>query len=473
MNGLVFSHNPIISTDKTVLEFGSVAQVGAYFGPDSEEYTASVTYFTGYTNKFTAPRKFFVARRVDEAVSGWMRTGPYLGTLAALKAVTDGAFGMTIDGTTQNITGVDLSAATSFSDVAAILTALDSLSATVTYSSLNRAFTVTSDLTGAGHDVSYATSPATGTDLATLLNATQALGAVTSSSSDAMSVNAQMIAIRKESENWVTFTTLWEPTIDEMLELSGWASANYGWMYVAYTTDPLTPIQDSEVDPASVLKASRNEYTAIVYGSIEYAMFIMGTVASIAWRRLNGTITLAFKRGPGLAPYVTDESQAQVLESKNCNYFGNFATRNAEFVFLYNSCLTNSIYGFIDPLINSIWLNNMLQRAIMDGLALAGRVPYNERGYTKIRSWMMDPIKAALNNAAIEPGISLSEAQKTELINEAGFDISGELDDHGYFIQILDPGADVRARRESPICNLWYTYASSVQRIELASTAVL
>ena len=230
---------------------------------------------------------------------------------------------------------------------------------------------------------------------------------------------------------------------------------------------------DSSADMASAIKNAGYDHTAVIYGSIEYAAFIMGVVASIAWQRINGTITAAFKRQTGLAPLVVDENTAATLESKKCNYFGNFATRNAEFIFLYPGCLSASDYGYIDPYVNSIWLNNRIQVALMDGLTLAGRVPYNIRGYTMIKAWLQDPVNQALNNAAIEPGVTLNERQRTEVMNEAGLDISDELWTTGFYIQVLDPGPEVRAQRGSPIVSLWYTYGGAVQRIEVASTAIL
>ena len=170
---------------------------------------------------------------------------------------------------------------------------------------------------------------------------------------------------------------------------------------------------------------------------------------------------------------MADENAAAILEKKNCNYFGNFATRNAEFVFMYPGVLSASDYGFIDPYVNSIWLNNRLQAALMDGISSVGRVPYNTRGYTMIAAWLMDPVNEGRNNAAIEPGVVLSERQKSEVMNEAGLDISSELWTQGYYIQVLDPGADVRAQRGSPVVSLWYTYGGAVQKIEVASTAIL
>jgi hypothetical protein len=477
LNGLLFSENPIISASTMALEFPSAAAVGAYFGTDSPEYEAAAVYFASFNSKQAAPRRFFVARRVSTAIPAWLRGAKYPGTLAQLKAVTDGAMVVSIDSTALSLTALDFSAASSFSDVAtaigAALVTAGAAGATVTYSSLNGAFTITSGTSGAASVVSYAAAPASGTDLAAMLGLREEDGAILSAGRDALDVPAQMAAVLDKTQNFVSFMTAWEADADEMLEWAQWASQNFGWLYVAHSTDAAIPSPDSTGDAASLLKASGYDHTAIIYGGLDYAAFLMGVVASVAWERLNGTITAAFKRQSGLAAVVTDETAANALKAKNCNYFGNFATRNAEFVFLYDGKLSHSEYGYIDPYINAVWLNNRLQVALMDGLSTAGRVPYNTRGYTMIRAWMADPVNAARNNAAIEPGVTLSEAQKSELFNEAGLDISGELWAKGYYLQILDPGAEVRAKRESPVINLWYTYAGSVQKLDVVSTAVL
>ena len=473
LNGLLLTDNDIISASTLVLSFPSARAVGAYFGTDSVEFGAADVYFTSFNNKFTAPKAFFVARRIAEDAAAWLRGAKFTSTLTALKAVTDGAFVISVDNTAQTVSLVDLSTATSLSNVAALITAKMNGAAAVTYSSLTGAFTITSGTTGATSEVGYASAPTTGTDLSALLNLTQALGAVQSVGMDAMSESEQMTAILAKTQNWVSFTTAWEADVDEALAWAAWSSANYGWLYIPYSTSPTMTSPDSAADMASAIKAAGYDHTAVIAGSLEYACFVMGVVASIAWERVNGTITAAFKKQSGLAPRVMDEGTASILEEKKCNYFGNFATRNAEFVFLFPGCLSASDYGYIDPYINAVWFNNRLQVALMDGITRAGRVPYNYRGYTMIKAWMMDPIKSALNNGAIEPGVVLSERQKSEVMQEAGLDISQELFTQGYYTQVLDPGAAVRAQRGSPVISIWYTYGGAVQKIDVASTAIL
>ena len=444
LNGLLLTDNPLISAKTLVLSFTSARAVAAYFGAVSTEFEVADVYFAGYHNKFTAPKQFFMARRIAEDVPAWLRSAKNIKTLKAFKAITDGALVISIDNTAYSIASLDFSAAGSFSDVAAtIQAALKQAGATgaaVGYSSLTGAFTVTSGTAGENSEVSFASAPASGTDLAEFMGMTETLGAVISPGAAAMTEVEQMQAILNITQNFVSFTTAWECDPDEALAWAAWADDNYGWLYVPYSTAEVMTSPDSSADMASAIKNAGYDHTAVIYGSIEYAAFIMGVVASIAWQRINGTITAAFKRQTGLAPLVVDENTAATLESKKCNYFGNFATRNAEFIFLYPGCLSASDYGYIDPYVNSIWLNNRIQVALMDGLTLAGRVPYNIRGYTMIKAWLQDPVNQALNNAAIEPGVTLNERQRTEVMNEAGLDISDELWTTGFYIHVLAPG---------------------------------
>lgn len=109
----------------------------------------------------------------------------------------------------------------------------------------------------------------------------------------------------------------------------------------------------------------------------------------------------------------------------------------------------------------------------MNGLSNAGRVPYNEQGYTLLRAWMQDPINRALNNGTIDIGVAMSESQKAQVIQETGKDLSTELSTAGYAVLIEDAGASVRVGRNSPNVSLYYTYGGSINKVDVASTAIL
>lgn len=469
-NGLFFTKNPLLPSGSIARSFPSAASVGAFFGLQSAEYVAATHYFNGYKNRSVSPNALFFARRIDADIPASLRGAAITASVADLKKITDGSLVLTVNGSETTAADIDLSAITAFSDVAAAIQAKIS-GVAVSYDSLSGGFTVTTTQSGASASIGFASRASEGTDLSGLLCLTESSGAVVSAGADAMTVAENMAAVLAVTQNFVTFSTLWEA--EDYEEYAAWASANYGCVYVGYTTVPATLEPSASNDPASVVKAGAYDNTAMIYGDVYLAAFVMGTAASIAWTRPGGTITFAFKSQAGLAATVMHEEQAAALDAKNCSYYGQFATRNAEFNVFYPGVLSASEYGYLDPLINSIWFNNRLQVALLDGLIATGRLPYTDAGYTRLRSWMMDPVNEALSNGIIEPGVTLSEAQKSEVAKEAGLDISEELYTSGYYIQILDPGASVRARRESPIISLWYTYGGAVQKIEVASTAIL
>ena len=99
--------------------------------------------------------------------------------------------------------------------------------------------------------------------------------------------------------------------------------------------------------------------------------------------------------------------------------------------------------------------------------------PYNALGDTLLRSWCQDPIDEALNNGTIRTGVLLSNSQKATIAQQAGLDISSDLQSKGYYLQILPATAQVRGQRKSPPVKLWYMDGGSIQQITLASIAVL
>lgn len=473
MNGLLLTTNPLIPLTDYALSFTSADAVGDYFGMTSDEYLFAVRYFLGYDNSFKKPRSLMIAPRVLSDAAGWLRGGKNTATLAALQAVTDGAMEIDVDGTTVSLASVDLSSATSFSDVAATLTTAFSSAATVTYSSFTGAFQITSNTVGASSSVSFASAPASGTDLSALLNLAEGAGAVVSPGAAAMSVAENMAAVRTFSDNWVTFTTVYTATDSEVLDLAAWATGmGVDYLYVSWSTDAELLNPNSTTSIAAQLTAANAAATAGVYGTYVYAAFVMGAAASIDWDRINGVINFAHKGQSGLAPNVNDGQMAAALEAQDWNFYGSYATRNDLFYLFFPGVMFGQ-YGFIDPYINAIWLKNVIQVSCMAGLAASGRVPYNDAGYALIRAWLVDPVNRALRNGTIDAGVTLSESQKAQLIQEAGEDISEELFTNGFVIRIDDPGASVRVNRESPTISLWYTYGGGVNRLEIASTAIL
>ena len=475
INGLLLTKNTLIPSSMPALVFANADGVAEYFGENSDEYKFAVKYFLGYDNSFAKPLNMVVARRFDTAVPAFLRGGKFSGTLESIKAISDGAMTLTIDETEVELTGLNFSSATSLSAVADIIeTAIESSvsGVTVEYSSLTKAFTITSPTSGPDSDVSFAVDGSGGA-VASVLKLTEGV-ATRSPGVDALSVAGNFRMIRTASDNWVTFSTVWEASASEALEMAQWAGdQGVDFLYVCWSTDEALLDQGSAETVADLLNNNNVGATCGIYGGMAYAAFIMGTAASINWNRRQGTINFAFKGQNGLAATVDSATEADTLmDKKNWNFYGNYATRNDQFTFMYDGRMFGD-YKYIDPYINSVWFKNALQVSIMNGLNMAGRVPYNEEGYALIRAWCMDPINRAFYNGVIDAGVTLSETQKAQVYQELGMDVSQELFTNGYVLVVSEPSPQIRVNRESPDVSLYYTYGGSVNKITVASTVLL
>jgi hypothetical protein len=470
-NGLLLSKSALIPMSAPVLRFANADTVGDYFGLESDEYKAAAIYFLGYNNSFAKPRHLMIARRVAEAAGAYLRGAKYRGTLDDIKAITAGTLTVLINGTDVSLTGLNFNSVTSFSDAAGVIqTALTAEVAgtTCTYSSLTGAFQINGPSTGDDETIGYASGT-----VATLLNLTADAGAVLSQGSDALTTTENMALIKQQTQNWVSFTTLYEADQTEHLGLSAWASSQgIEYLYVGWTAEAALLVQGSTNTIADRIKAAEYGATALVYDNVGVATFVLGSIASVNWERYQGTINYAFKKVDGVAATVTEQTDADLLLGKGVSFMGNFATRNDDFTFFYDAQMFGD-YGYIDAFVNTVWLKNVMQVSIMNGLTSNGRVPYNDRGYALIRAWLQDPINRALNNGTIDPGVSMSESQKAQVYNETGQDLSTELFTKGYAILVEDAGAAVRVGRQSPNISVYYTYGGSINHIEVASTAIL
>ena len=171
-------------------------------------------------------------------------------------------------------------------------------------------------------------------------------------------------------------------------------------------------------------------------------------------------------------PYHASDAYIARLIAKGYNFYGDYATANDQFTFFQpGSCIGSA--AWIDTYIDKIALNNDLQLALVNLFANAKSLPYNRDGYAQIEAACLDPIVRYLNFGAIRAGVSLSNAQISQVNTEAGVRISDTLSTRGWYLQIKDATAQVRAQRKSPPCKLWRMDGWAIQLIEMSSTTVL
>jgi hypothetical protein len=285
-----------------------------------------------------------------------------------------------------------------------------------------------------------------------------------------------MARVATQSYNWATFMTIFECDADQLTGFAQWANTqNKGCMFVAWDTAAGYKTTNNPAVFGSIVDAMNYDGTLVVYGEAEHAAAACGWAGSVDWQAANGRSTLAMRQFDGLTPYVTNLTDAEAVLSNNASYYGAYVDKGEgnEYSVMYDGQMNGSSFKWADSFISQLRLNAQLRLAIFNGLLSVNSAPYNALGYTLIRSWCQDPIDEALNYGGIRTGVPLSNSQKAAIAQQAGLDISSDLQSKGYYLQILPATAQVRQQRQSPPVKLWYMDGGSIQQITLASIAVL
>jgi len=346
------------------------------------------------------------------------------------------------------------------------------------YSSLTRAFQITSPTTGPASGetstISFAGAPTSGADLSALLNLTLGTGALISQGMNAQTPVECMQNILNYTRNWVQFMTVWEPDFDDKMAFARWVNdfARVNKVYVPWDTDITATMPFSTASFGAQVKELGLSGTCPVYNTPELAAFVLGTGSSIDWNERDGRITWAFKAQSGLAVTCDDTNIYDALLKNGYNCYADFHTANDSFKFFQNGQVSGD-FKWLDTYCNAIAINNDLQLTLMTLFASVKSLPYNQKGYGRAILACMDPIQKYLNFGAIVPGVPLSNSQAAQVNAEAGVAIADTLTQVGWYLQILPATAQVRANRGSPPCKFWYMDGGSIQKIDMSSTGIL
>lgn len=470
-----------------------------------------------------------------EATAGKLTGGP-VANVEPLKAVSAGKLDLSVDGTEQNLADLNFASVASLTDVAGVLATALSGKATVsvsgnslvitsattgasstvsyasdpeptggvadlaealgltqdtgavsiagtaayqpkapvvTYSSQTQAFQITSGETGSASAVAYGQSAGSGTDLSRVLNLTEQLGAVQSEGTDGQSLTDCLTGVLKSARDWVSFSTIWEPERAEKLELATWCSGHdTRFVYIMWDTDNTARVQGSTASAGyAITHTLELDGTCCVWNTLDVAAGVMGAIACLNFDQTEGRTTLAFRQFEGVAVTCDDDGDYDALIANGYNCYADFATASAQFKFFQNGQVSGK-FEWLDTYCNAIALKDALQLNILDLLAAVRSLPYNEDGYASVRTACLDTINRFIKFGAIRTGISLSQTQKVQLLQEIGKDVSQTLESAGWYMQITDPGAVIRGQRQSPNCAFYYLDGGSIQKIVMSATAI-
>lgn len=342
---------------------------------------------------------------------------------------------------------------------------------TVSFDTISGGFLITGGTPDATNTLTVAAETGAGPGL----KLTAATGAIASQGADIATPAGAMAAVTASTQNFVTFATIFKPSVPDMVAFAAWANSKAGrFPYVMWDTDVVMTLADDSASALGLIKAANYAGTIPFYAPVSgtfYAAFVMGIIASIDFNRVNGRVNIALRSQAGLLPTVTDETIANQIEANGGNFYGAYATAADEFIVAYPGAITGP-FLWVDSAVNEIWMINQFQLALMELLTQITNIPYNTAGYGLIEQALADPIAAAVNFGAIRAGVPLSSLQAAEVNNAAGVRISDTITQRGWYLQVAPASPEVRAARGSPPITFWYTDGQSVQRISMNSVEV-
>jgi hypothetical protein len=415
--GRVFTANPLIPAG-SVVEFSggsstALTAVGNYFGTASDEYKFASKYFSYISRKGTMAQKISFAPHTTSATSARLYGSVKSAPLTSFTSLTNTDITFKADDTTFALSGLNLSAATSFTEVAEIIQeALDTIAdETVSFeynTSLYR-FVFQTIATGADHTVEYATGT-----LASLFGMNEGNNGVILSDSSASETALQALKNSAElSNNFYSFTFLTSVSGEET-GIAEWVEAQnvrYMWSLGVTTAN------------AGTMSSSLIEYDGIGLTldiNNEHAEFLpMAIAGAINFDSANASVDFMYQQASGITPSVSSDTDASAYDAIRVNYYGSTQQAGNLVSFYQNGVLTGDITS-MGVYVNEAWLKDAITTNLLNLRLSLDSLPANETGLGYVKLAIQEIIEKALFNGVISVGKTLDSTQKAYIAQLTG-----------------------------------------------------
>lgn len=462
--GRRFTDHPRVPVGKIV----SVLPGGAedYFGADSEEARFAREYFS-----YISPAPASQARELQFAA--WPVTsrparvyGFKAGTtLTEFKGVTSGVLDGSLDGVLFTTGPVDLSEATSLTNVAELVTLAlpnEASDITITYKPLEGVFEATTLIADASVTLTFGPQS---------LGALLGLSGPRAIESPGSAAQSPLEAFRAAEDVTDSFgSSSFSPPVDlnQALDLAAYVSgANVKYQhYWSVSPDQAEAWSAAMVDLASnglILNDTPNESKEALP---------MAVMAATEYQRTNSAINYMFRQsGAGYTPDVTTDAMANFYDNLRVNYYGQTATAGQKISFFQQGNLCGGATAPLDMGVhaNEQDLKAFLTSQLMSLHLTVNKIPANLDGRAMVMAIVNSGVVRALNNGTILPGKTLTELQKVAIIRGTNDPLAWhDIQTNGYWYdaQIVQETGQNGVTVYVAQYTLFYAKGDSVRRIE-------
>ena len=367
------------------------------FDSTHEAYKAARDFFS----QSPRPTYLLIGRVFTEAVSGFMETRTLEDTVlpATFAAVDDGEFTISIDGDSQNVTGLDFTSVTDFDDVASVIGS-GLVGATCVYDATTTDnFIITSSATGESSTVSAMTTYAagTGTDISgeDFINAQDSplddtddlriidgytpigIADELSKLDDAAQCGGSnwygLILTKEFRDDAGDLDTNWKPRL-----AAAYVETQRKLMGIC-TNDSLSLSSDITSDIGSDINELGYSRSFVVYhddDSYYPEISILARLLAVDFDEREGVITTKFKDLPGIPTVGVTSSQWLILQSKRINTFTTIQTD----IRTFRDGTCGSPNWYIDERFNIDGLVDTIETYIYNAFLRNDRIPFNSKG---------------------------------------------------------------------------------------------
>lgn len=507
--------------DNYIYTVTNAKQAAAVFGESSKEAQLAELYFPGFDNATSRSNSLIFYKYVNKNTPAFLLGGKSISSIESLKAITDGAINFNINGTEYPLTAIDFSSASTYSDIALILSGKlntgDNQYASINYNTFLNVFEVITVDTGTAATIGFCTDPtpspaaeensgnsdsntnesgseeaatpttrtkrsasqttensssrATGLSALLALNS-DAQGAYTQQGINALTPKQNIDALIGQTSNFVSIFSTFDITEDETVEISNYINTiNQDDPRILYLADTANSNVYDFNNPDSLGHKLLNNIGSVPVFSKECVAMLGGWVACNDLDN-DQSFTVALKTQTGAPALNISDTQFDALISNYMTFYAKYSTKSNDFNLMYPG-KTTGIYNYIDSFVNAIWLSERIKISFAQLMQIVKKISYTPAGYELITSRILTIIDLALSNGVIEPGITLTDEQITVLTPQIGSKGLEALNNNGYYIIVGDPKeVQDRITRNSPQIFIWYTYGGAIQQLVFNVTQI-
>lgn len=400
---LILGTSAIIDTTERMRTYPTLTALALDFGTTAEEYKSAVPWFS----QTPQPTQIRVGRWCKTASSGGLKCAASSDTtalLAALKAITTGAFKYTKDaGSETAVSALDFSGAANLNAVAALIQAALT-GVAVVWSATALRFEFTSATTGVASAVSFLSAPASGADISVLLGGrATSSGAYLFQGTAAEALDATLALFDDRfGQQWMASVA---PAADNDAHLlaAAWTEAATNKHAYGLTTQEAGVLLASVTDDiASQLHDLGYKRSLVQYSSKSaYAVSsALGRILTTDYSSANTVGTLMFKQEPGIEPEELSATQAATAKAKCANAFVEYD--NDTNILQYGTMADGT---FADVIFGTDWLALDIQRAVYNVLyTTTTKIPQTDKGVNVLQTAIVGRCAQGVLNGLIAPG---------------------------------------------------------------------